>query len=62
MSGWRRCPRCGSGAVVEQTSSCLGCLVGIGVAFAIMVILGAVISGGFVRDPVSTVMVIFLLL
>lgn len=63
MSGWRRCPRCGSGAVVEQTSSCLGCLVGIGVAFAVMVILGAVISGGFVRNPVSTVMaIIFVIL
>ncbi|MCT1652044.1 hypothetical protein [Staphylococcus saprophyticus] len=58
MSGWRRCPRCGSGAVVERTSGCLGYLVGIGVAFAVMIILGAVISGDFMRNPVSTVMAI----
>lgn len=56
MSGWRRCPRCGSGAVVERTSSCLGCLVGIGVAFAVMCVFGMVISGGFMKNPVSSIM------
>lgn len=56
MSGWRRCPRCGSGAVVERTSGCLGCLVIIGVIFAIMCLFGMVASGGFMKDPVSSIM------
>ena len=49
MSGWRRCPRCGSGAVVERTSGCLGCLVLIGIIFTMT-------SGGFVKDPVSSIL------
>ncbi|NWK84552.1 hypothetical protein HYE69_06990 [Staphylococcus sp. GSSP0090] len=58
MNGWRGCPRCGSGAVVERISVCFGSLVGIGVVFAEMVILGTVISGVFVRDSVNNVMAI----
>lgn len=49
MSGWRRCPRCGSGSVVERTS---GCLVVIGVLMAIMSILGGIFPGGFMEYPV----------
>lgn len=56
MSGWRRCPRCGSGAVVERTSGCLGCLVLIGIIFTMMCAFGAVTSGGFVKDPVSSIL------
>lgn len=58
MSGWRRCPRCGSGAVVERTSGCggcLGCLVVIGVLMAIMSIIGGIFSGGFMEYPVRSV-------
>lgn len=51
---WRRCPRCNSGAVVEKTSSCLGCLVGIGVVLAIMSIIGSLASGAFSRTPITT--------
>jgi len=56
VSGWRRCPRCGSGAVVERTSGCLGCLVLIGIIFTMMCAFGAVTSGGFVKDPVSSIL------
>ncbi|WP_239763007.1 hypothetical protein [Mammaliicoccus sp. I-M35] len=56
--GWQRCPRCNSGAVVERSSSCLGCLAGISVAFAIMVILGGIVSGTFLHDPISSILAI----
>ncbi|MCD8817620.1 hypothetical protein [Mammaliicoccus sciuri] len=52
--GWRRCPRCNSGAVIEQSSSCLGCLVGVSIVFVLMVILGSIVSGSFKSSPFST--------
>ncbi len=38
MNGWHRCPKCGAGTVVERTSGCFGCLVGV---FATIVIWGS---------------------
>ncbi|UXV31678.1 hypothetical protein [Mammaliicoccus sciuri] len=52
---WRRCPRCNSGAVVEQSNSCLGCLVGIGVALAILLIFGGITSGMYKTNPIGMI-------
>nr|WP_286313644.1 hypothetical protein [Mammaliicoccus lentus] len=55
--GWQRCPRCNSGAVIEQSSSCLGCLVGISVAFAAMFIFVGIASSIYNSDPISAIII-----
>ncbi len=49
-------PRCSSGAVVGIISRCLGCIVIIGIIFAMTRVFGMVTSGGFVKDPISSIM------
>lgn len=65
MSGWRRCPRCGSGAVREENSGCsgcLGCLVVIGIIMVILYFIGAIFSGGFSDHPIQTVISIIIVI
>ncbi|MGW7898368.1 hypothetical protein ACWEZE_01180 [Staphylococcus shinii] len=63
--GWRRCPRCGSGAVVEKSSDgigCSGCLLLFMYIFTGMAILGGIVSGGFIERPLSTLVSILILI
>lgn len=66
MSGWSRCPRCGSGAVRVKDSGygigCLSYLLGAMYVFMGLMILVAIISGNIINSPLSTLFSILILI
>ncbi|MBO1213056.1 hypothetical protein J3T78_12875 [Staphylococcus nepalensis] len=65
MSGWRRCPRCGSGAVRIENSGCgIGCftyLLGALYIFTALMIITAILSGNIINSTFSTLFSILIL-
>ncbi|WP_192946901.1 hypothetical protein [Staphylococcus cohnii] len=63
MSGWRRCPRCGSGAVVIKSSGmgCTGCLLLFMYILTGISILGAILSGAIMNAPFNSLFNILIL-
>ena len=60
MSGWSRCPRCGSGAVrVKDSGYGIGCLSYLFSHVCVhgLMILVAIISGNIINSPLSTLLV-----